>query len=107
MRHQRGCTEGYAQGLGFEHLPPNPTTCPVLLTVPTGFWEAHRMARWLDRGSPSLHLADVGTAALDLAEFVSAELREGQAAYAERKRKTMERLSALTEGLRMGGKGHG
>lgn len=103
MRHARGCTEGYAQGLGFEALPPNPTTCPVLLNVPTGFWEAHRMARWLDRGSPSIALSDVGHAALDLAEFVSAELREGVTAYEERKRKTMERLSALTSNLRLGG----
>jgi len=107
VRHQRGCTEGYTQDLGFETMPPNPTTCPVLTTPPAGFWEAHRMARWIDRGSPAVALAEVGTASLDLAEFVSAELREGVKAYDERKRKTMERLSAMTEGLRIGGKGHG
>lgn len=65
------------------------------------------MARWIDRGSPAVALAEVGTASLDLAEFVSAELREGVKAYDERKRKTMERLSAMTEGLRLGGNGHG
>lgn len=88
-------------------MPPNPTTCPVLTKVPAGFWEAHRMARWLDRGSPTVALSDVGTSALDLAEFVSAELREGVAAYEERKRKTMERLSALTSNLRLGATPHG
>lgn len=88
-------------------MPPNPTTCLVLTSTPAGFWEAHRMARWLDRGSPVVALSDVGTAALDLAEFVSAELREGVNAYEERKKKTMERLSAMTEGLRLGGKRNG
>ena len=107
MRHQRGCTEGYTQDLGFDAMPPNPTTCPVLTTTPAGFWEAHRMARWIDRGSPAVALAEVGTASLDLAEFVSAELREGVNAYDERKRKTMERLSNLTAGLRLGAKPNG
>lgn len=65
------------------------------------------MARWLDRGNPTLALSDVGTAALDLAEFVSAELKEGVAAYEDRKRKTMERLSALTANLRLGAPPHG
>ena len=102
MRHRRGCTQGYRQGLGFEHLPQEPTTCLVLTTEPLGFWSAQRTAKRLERGTPAMSMHDLGHAELDLAEFVMFELQEGDRAYHERRRIANERLAAVAAMLPQG-----
>lgn len=86
---------GYRQGLGYEERPPLAATCPVILTEPPGFSTAHRVGKWLERGSPSLSMAEVTHAQLDLAEFVAYEVAEGQRNYDERRERAARRLAEL------------
>jgi hypothetical protein len=86
---------GYRQGLGHEGMPPKAVTCPVLLTEPAGFWEANRVGKWIERGSPSVSVRDLTHSQLELATFVQYELQEGVRGYEERKRKSAERIAQL------------
>lgn len=95
VRYNRGCSLGYRQGLGYEARPPLETTCPVLLTEPVGFSSAHRVGKWLERGSPALSMSDVTHSQLDLAEFVAYEVAEGQRNYDERRERSNRRLAEL------------
>lgn len=86
---------GYRQGLGHEGLEPKATTCLVLTTEPAGFWEANRVGKWIERGSPVVTVRDLTHSQLELATFVQYELQEGVRGYEERKRKSAERIAQL------------
>ncbi len=86
---------GFRQGLGYEGKAPNPTTCPVLLREPAGFWSALRLHKWIERGSPSIHLSDITHSQLELAELVQHEVQEGEKNYNERKERAAQRLAEL------------
>ena len=91
---------GYRQGLGHDSMTPLPTTCPVLVSEPAGFWQANRFGKMLERGSPQIALRDLTHAQLELAEIVQYELQEGARAYDENKARSAERMAAMLEGLK-------
>lgn len=80
-------------------MPPLPTTCPVITTEPRGFWDAQRLGKWMERGTPAVSVSDLSFAEIDLAEFVMFELQEGARAYDERRRRSNEALARLTAHL--------
>jgi hypothetical protein len=86
---------GYRQGLGHEEMEAKPTTCLVLTTEPSGFWEANRVGKWIERGSPMVTVRDLTHSQLELATFVQYELQEGSRRYEERKRKSAERIAQM------------
>jgi len=86
---------GYRQGLGHEEMEAQPTTCLVLTTEPSGFWEANRVGKWIERGSPVVTVRDLTHSQLELATFVQYELQEGGRRYEEHKRKSAERIAQM------------
>lgn len=80
-------------------MPALPTVCPVLTTEPNGFWDAQRLGKWIERGTPALNASDLTFNEIELAEFVMFELQEGARAYDERRRRSNEALARLTAHL--------
>lgn len=83
-------------------MPPLPTTCPVITTEPAGFWDAQRIGKWMERGTPAVSVSDLTFVEIDLAEFVMFELQEGARAYDERRRRANEALERLSAHLPQG-----
>jgi len=91
---------GYRQGLGHDSMTPLPTTCPVILDEPAGFWSANRVGKMIERGAPAINLRDLTHSQLELAEVVQYELQEGAKAYDENRTRSAERMAAMLEGLK-------
>ena len=91
---------GFRQGLGYEEKTPLEVTCPVLLREPVGFWAAMRIHKWIERGSPAISLSEVTHSQLELAEFVQAEVQEGEKNYNDRKEKAAARLAELASKMK-------
>lgn len=91
---------GYRQGLGHDSMTPLPTTCPVIVDEPAGFWAANRIGKMIERGAPAINLRDLTHAQLELAEVVQYELQEGAKAYDENRARSAERMAAMLEGLK-------
>ena len=86
---------GFRQGLGYEGREARDTTCPVLLREPRGFWDALKIHKWIERGSPAISIKDLTHSQLELADFVQHEVAEGEKNYTERKEKAAARLAEL------------
>lgn len=86
---------GYKQGLGFETREAREQSCLVQTQEPVGFWEANRIGKWIERGSPMVTVRDLTHSQLELSTFVQYELREGSNRYEERKRKSAEAIAKL------------
>jgi hypothetical protein len=80
-------------------MPALPTSCPVLTTEPSGFWDAQRLGKWIERGTPALHAGDLTFNEIELAEFAIYELQEGARAYDERRRRSNEALARIAATL--------
>jgi len=91
---------GFRQGLGHDAMVALPTTCPVLVREPVAFWSALKVAKWIERGSPTVSLSEITHSQLELAEFVQTEVEAGEKNYQDRKEKSAARLAQLASKMK-------